>query len=466
MRPDILIELTKHQDVYSAVMNNAVLVARDIAKNYIPRTLEIQDYIDKLQLKDLKKIKITNESEHIDFTKKKLYSLKDKLIGALDGGLGAGTIGTTTPFIMRSVTYSVKIGDHSREREMIDPVFFLLNRLTMGALNSSKDLLGAILLLFELNSVHESLKKRNYDYFFVHGPLVRSLGQYTDYELSQKDLKQILGDNFEDFKRWVDEQEIDWPNINGSSSKLSYISAVLYTINKIFDLAKRKKILICGVVERTDSTEIVQRELVANVKVFNKDFGEWFKRVTGKQLDPESSIIANGKKIKIFLDNLGYSDKLILGKSLNFGEFIKFRVTRANKSQSSNHMLGLDIGFIGKYDIFADLIPETEMTYIRTSDTNEPFRVEVPCFLTDSEKRDLMETVFAFSQFLPKYAFPVNLDIVDKMAKVSGWLTRAYIYDIKKEILEATIFENNFEKLNNLPRLMKDIQREWYLRPR
>jgi hypothetical protein len=448
------------------LVQNSVLIAQDIQNNYLPETLKLSE--------DFKQI--LSESEHISInsvlqdhetedtqTVAILKSLINKRIAAIDGGLGSGVMGTSMPFIMRSFVYSVKIGDKSDQREQYDGNHFLINRLTSGIIGTKQDLLGAILLLFELNSAYESLKKNDYDVFLLHGPLIRSIGQYTDYQLSKKDIKEVIGEeNYTKFLEWCDVNQTKHEMIKEGQ----FIAAIIFIMNQLLNLAWRKKTLLVGVVERTNSTELIQRIIVNNFKKFFTQNEEWFCSVTKRKIDESASKLMKGKYVKLFLDNLGYTDALFFGQVLSNGCYFSPQQSRANKAQEENHAIGLDIGLIGKYKELADLIPETRFTYIRCNETNSPFKIEFPLYFTPDDEKKIIDSIFAFSQFLPKYSFPVNLDVVDKMAKVSNWMTRAFMSGIKHEVIsEVVSTEEGLKGLNQVQLMLQGVTRDWNLRP-
>lgn len=83
----------------------------------------------------------------------------------------------------------------------------------------------------------------------------------------------------------------------------------------------------------------------------------------------------------------------------------------------------------------------------------------------DLKEHYLIEAIFAFSQFLPKYAFPVNLDVVDKVAKVSNWITNALMMIIRREIFESILTERRPLTMDEMI-LLGGKAREWNIRPK
>src|SRR5262249_17439923 len=76
---------------------------------------------------------------------------------------------------------------------------------------------------------------------------------------------------------------------------------------------------------------------------------------------------------------------------------------------------GTDIGF-----------PAVSACYGHISETTEPVRLEVFSVLDRSQDGEVARRVYLYSRLLPRYGFPVGLDIVDKYAHVPAWLTSAY----------------------------------------
>jgi len=103
---------------------------------------------------------------------------------------------------------------------------------------------------------------------------------------------------------------------------------------------------------------------------------------------------------------------------LENGEYLSPIEGRVNKPQKANRELGIDTGFISGMDELAGLVPDFKFSYIRTSVFNTPFKVEMPAWLTKGEVQTVMACIFGLLSIPPTICFPVNLDIVDKVAKV------------------------------------------------
>lgn len=485
----MLPNLAQYTDVFRAVLGNATLIAKDIREHYLPETAEMVNSVRRLVSAEgeggtmrVAKASILNDMDPYDRTAEILRAMKGTTVAALDGGQGRGLMGSVTPFALRTVTYSVRLGHRGPDREQFSPSSFLVNRLTGGGLGTGEDLLGAIQLLFELRSALDAIVASEYDLFLLHGPLVRSLGQYAIYELSPTDLEAVLGEgHFEEFSRWCQECEKGrkttinaaggkrvrsvCPGTGFFGLKRAYVCAVAFVLNRLYDEAKRKRTLIMGIVERTSSTELLQRMMYANWSRVISEDRAWMKKVIGKTIRQHGSATAKAKYIKQFLDNLGYYDPLILGATLKPGDYITPQESRVNRPQAENHLVGLDTGMIGKLEGLSGIIPKSKYTYLRTSPFNSPFRIEMPDWFTKDQEQRVLSAVYAFSQFLPKYAFPVNLDVVDKVAKVSNWITGALMAMLSQEIYEGILKDKPRWAQGDILQLLGGKKRDWNLRP-
>ncbi len=476
--PMRLLNIRKYPDVFQALVMNAQVIVKDLKEHYLIETDNLAGKIKEvIQTGAIGKQSVLDRKELAKRTEEILRSLEGRKIGTIDGGLGRGMLGTVTPFLMRSVTYSVIIGDKTENREKFSRSDFMVNRLRAGGFGTDHDYIGALLLLYELTGALNSLRSDNYDIFIIHGPLVRSLGQYSDYHFDEHDLRQVMGDdNFNNFIDycWEHERIINAPTYKRRPTarraqkpyltENNFLIATAFTLNRIYAAARDKGTLVCGVVERSRSTELSQHMIFERFDELYKQNLKWFQNVVGKPLTGKTNT-AKAKYIKEFLDNLGYTDTLLFGSVLDQGNYSGFQESRTNRKQSENREMGLDIGLIRPLEHLTELIPYSRYTYIRTSIFNAPFKVEIPDWFNAADEQKLIESVFAFSQFLPKYAFPVNLDVVDKVAKVSNWITNALMMIIRREIFESLLKEKRPLTMDEMI-LLGGKARDWNLRPK
>src|SRR5262249_20539708 len=66
--------------------------------------------------------------------------------------------------------------------------------------------------------------------------------------------------------------------------------------------------------------------------------------------------------------------------------------------------------------------PSPYATILKTTEFSFPFRVEMNRSAQEQQE-NLLRLLYHTARLLPRYAFPVGLDIVDKYAKVPQWLS-------------------------------------------
>src|SRR5262249_47550333 len=127
----------------------------------------------------------------------------------------------------------------------------------------------------------------------------------------------------------------------------------------------------------------------------------------------------------------GYTDGLLLAMILRLGHRTEHwamskydglrgaAVSLPGESFSTNaNFSALRSGPVG--------FPAVSGCYVHVSDTTEPVRVEVFSDIEPDQVGEAAMRVYLYSRLLPRYGFPVGLDIVDKYAHVPAWLTSAY----------------------------------------
>jgi hypothetical protein len=67
---------------------------------------------------------------------------------------------------------------------------------------------------------------------------------------------------------------------------------------------------------------------------------------------------------------------------------------------------------------------------------------------------------------LPRYAFPVGLDIVDKFAHIPDWMSRPVNTHTAVQALKQALDQGDTKLFDALRRLLCGSEREWLLRPR
>ncbi len=108
--------------------------------------------------------------------------------------------------------------------------------------------------------------------------------------------------------------------------------------------------------------------------------------------------------------------------------------------------------------------PAPFVSYLQISEWSSPIRLEIferdlPTF------REMARLILHCSLLLPRYAFPVGLDIVDKFAKIPNWMSRPINTNTAVQALKSALYKGDQKLFDSLRRMLCGSSREWLLRP-
>jgi hypothetical protein len=108
--------------------------------------------------------------------------------------------------------------------------------------------------------------------------------------------------------------------------------------------------------------------------------------------------------------------------------------------------------------------PKPLTTYIKCSAETLPIRVEsFPS--TKWNQVQLMRLIVHMSRLLPRYSFPVGLDIVDKHAKVPEWMSRQMNAMLSAQLMRKAMEIGNPAGIRLVRRILSANTRDWLFRP-
>jgi hypothetical protein len=103
-------------------------------------------------------------------------------------------------------------------------------------------------------------------------------------------------------------------------------------------------------------------------------------------------------------------------------------------------------------------------TMLKTSEVTFPFRVEMNR-AGKIRERWILQLLYHTARLLPRYAFPVGLDIVDKYAKVPNWLSRNVSARLAAAVLNRAMAEGDARLLTQVRQLLAHTPRDFFYRP-
>jgi hypothetical protein len=80
-------------------------------------------------------------------------------------------------------------------------------------------------------------------------------------------------------------------------------------------------------------------------------------------------------------------------------------------------------------------------------------------------EESVMRILYHTARLLPRYAFPVGLDIEDKYAKVPDWLSKNVSAQIAAKVLNRTIAEGDARLVTQVRKLLAHTPRDFFYRP-
>lgn len=367
-------------------------------------------------------------------------------ISFADGGMArVSGIPSSAPMAMRVGIYTVVPGEtdpHKREKWQLEPY------VTGDIVNSPPDpdrpiaeppnrrrLLEASRYILELLTVVRHVESQPApEIVFLHGPLVNTFEMYDEGEPNyipsvDPDFLGSYGIDHEEVNRTI----ASIPTNSRNEEMWNHCMAVYgYLLKRVFDT----KIPLVGVVERSAST------------TFSRAVLDELRERGATTRDHARRLWDAVRKFKI-------QDDLLFGCILDEGEYIDPILLHKNVARRAREPWQ---PVVGQY-------PNPHATYLKTSATTFPFRVEFNGVPENGPLERIMRLLFHTSLLLPDYAFPAGLDIVDKYAKVPDWLSRGVSTAAAAQILAKAWKTGEPKVLYQVRRLLSQSPRDFYFRP-
>jgi hypothetical protein len=149
------------------------------------------------------------------------------------------------------------------------------------------------------------------------------------------------------------------------------------------------------------------------------------------------------------------SDALLFGAILEEGQYLAPIAVNKNDVAKSPDEWKAVIGAIEK--------PLT--SYVKATEEALPFRVETTLSRSDERMGHLFSLVVHMSRLLPRYSFPVGLDIVDKHAKIPAWMSRQIRKELVAGLLRQAVESGDQRQIRLVRRRLLMTPRDMWFRP-
>lgn len=372
--------------------------------------------------------------------------MKGKAVSFLDGGMARiASLPITDPLALRVGVYTVRPGleDPTRREDwMLAP--FVLGDITVRApgwetkhhaVPIPKRLQEAALYTLEPLTALDTLRRiPDASMLLMHGPLVNQFAQYDEgepnflpclrpdflnrYGLSQNRVESLV-------------QRI--PTVGGDSLWNQFMAVYGAVAKEIMEHVTP----IAGVVERTA--------------------GAWLTRAV------LASLVSDGLITKALHDRISHevidvyqiSDDFLFGCVLREGEYLT--PVRIAKNAAVNRAREHWQDVVKAY-------PSPYATILKTGETSFPFRVEMnEAACLDTQR--VVNLIYHTARLLPRYAFPVGLDTVDKFAKIPDWISRGVSARISAEVLRRAVQTGDPHLVANVRQFLARSPRDFFFRP-
>lgn len=120
------------------------------------------------------------------------------------------------------------------------------------------------------------------------------------------------------------------------------------------------------------------------------------------------------KRFQSLLTHYGITDDLLFGCVLKQGEYITPVTVKKNPVNRARD----------RWQPVVKQFGNPRATLLKPQDGTFPLRLEMNSAAADRSE-EVISLAYHTARLLPRYAFPVGLDIVDKFAKVPDWMTKA-----------------------------------------
>ena len=363
----------------------------------------------------------------------------------VDGGMANLNMLGSAPVAARVGGYIVTPGQSGDEREQFVMVKHLIDELYVpppgggvyaglfpdtGALRDaariSVESAGAVYILQEQPDVR---------YLFLHGALVNPVSRYTDL---MEDGRPVAV--FPDFSPKALGILLPAGEQERTGRDANFVRVYLRQLQ----LLQRSASVVCGVVERESQASSVYRELIARVidhpavpPVLPKSPGDWAQWFLHRA------------------DEFRVTDALLFRCVLEPGEVLTPVAIDRNEMRRAPRAWAEDI----------QQYPQPWVSYLLPTEWGQPVRIEL--FEKDRERfEELARLVMHCAWLLPRYAFPVGLDIVDKYAKVPNWMARPVNTNTAVQALRRAMDAGDTGTFNALRHMLCGSARDWLFRPK
>lgn len=372
-------------------------------------------------------------------------AVKGQDIAFVDGGMGNLSMLGSAPIAARVGGYVVTPGNTGDDREEFVMVKHLIDELyspvpgngvftalfpdpgpLRDAARISVEAAGGVQILTQNPDIR---------YLFLHGALVNPVSRYTDL----MEGGQVVAP-FPNFSAGAQEILLPEADRGRVGKDANFVRVYLRQL----ELMQASGAVVCGVVERESQAASVYRRLI-DIALDHPDVPSLLPKAPDEWA---SWFVHMAEQFRI-------NDILLFRCVLQPGEVtVPVDIDR-------NELRRAPAAWLAEIQRY----PKPWVAYLLPTEWGAPVRVEI--FEKDRPRfSELSRLVMHCAWLLPRYAFPVGLDIVDKYAKVPNWMTRPVNTNTAVRALRQAMDTGDTATFDAMRRMLCGSTRDWLFRPK
>lgn len=159
-------------------------------------------------------------------------------------------------------------------------------------------------------------------------------------------------------------------------------------------------------------------------------------------------------RIEKELDRYDITDDFLFGCMLRDGEYLTPLVIQKNPSRRARP----------RWQPVVAQFTQPNATLLKAEEVKFPFRIEMNARASERAGA-IIGLIYHTARLLPRYSFPVGLDIADKYAKVPDWIARGISGEVSASVLKRALDTGDPQLVAQVKQLLARGSKGFFFRP-
>lgn len=160
------------------------------------------------------------------------------------------------------------------------------------------------------------------------------------------------------------------------------------------------------------------------------------------------------RKVGEVLEQYDITDDFLFGCILREGEYLTPVALEKNPPHKARE----------RWQPVVRQYPRPHALLLKSEDASFPFRVELNTAAV-AQHEFLVRVLYHTARLLPRYSFPVGLDIADKYAKIPDWISRGISTELSAAVLRRAMRTGDAHIVTQIRLLLARGPRDFFFRP-